>query len=228
MHRLGLSASDLKRLLEADFSYIRWSLIMTQLACADEPTHPMNIKQKTLFNSLRPHFKDAKFSLVDTKGILLGPDYHYDVIRPGRALYGPLCGYENHSLMQCITIKAKILQIQELNPGQTIGYGCTFTANKCMKIATLSLGYTDGLSRRLSGRNAYAVINGKKAPFVGRISMDLTTVDITDIPNVNMYDWATIAGNDAMAIDDIAQLINTDSREVLVTLGDRFNKFYTE
>lgn len=229
MHRLGLSSKDLKRLLETDLPYINWSLVMSHLTCADNPSNLTNEKQKELFNALRPHFPGAKLSLANTPGIFLGKDYHYDVVRPGRALYGPIIENKEHPLMPCITLKSKILQIQEINPGDSVGYNCMFTAKKPMKIATLALGYADGLPRQLSGKEAYAMISNKKAYFVGRVSMDLTTVDVTNIQNVNIGDYATVIGgcDDAMTINCIGQKIETDSRDVLVTLGDRFNKVYT-
>ena len=229
MHRLGLSSTDLKRLLEADFPYISWSLVISNLTCSDDPSSVMNEKQRLFFNTLRHYFTGAKFSLANSNGIFLGTDYHYDVVRPGRALYGPLANNSENSLIPCITIKAKILQIQELTPGDSVGYNCTFTADKPIKIATLALGYADGLSRKLSGTDAYAMINGQKAPFIGRVSMDLTTVDVTDIANINAGDYATIVGGctNAMTLECIAKKIETDSRDVLVTLGHRFNKVYT-
>lgn len=229
MHRLGLSSADLKRLLETDLPCISWSLIISNLTCSDDPSSAMNEKQRLFFNTLRHYFSGAKFSLANSNGIFLGKDYHYDVVRPGRALYGPLVGNSENSLAPCITIKAKILQIQEINSGDSVGYNCTFTADKPMRIATLALGYADGLSRKLSGTDAYAIINNQKAPFIGRVSMDLTTVDVTDIANINVGDHATLLGgcDNAMTLEYIAEKIQTDSRDVLVTLGDRFNKVYT-
>jgi alanine racemase len=229
MRRLGLPSVDLKRVLETDFSYISWSLIMSHLACADDSSSAMNEKQRLFLNTLRHYFSDAKFSLANSHGIFLGNEYHYDVVRPGRALYGPLQDNAENALIHCFTIKSKILQIQEVNPGDTVGYGCAFTAQKPMKIATLALGYADGLSRKLSDSDAYVVIKDQKAPFVGRLSMDLTTVDVTDIPNITIGDWATLVGGSekAMTLEEIAQQTQTDSYEVLVTLGDRFNKVYT-
>lgn len=229
MHRLGLSSKDLNRLLETDLPYVEWSLVMSHLTCSDNQSSLMNEKQKERFNALRQHFPRAKFSLSNTHGIFLGKDYHYDVVRPGRALYGPLIKNEEHPLIPCIYLRAKILQIQEIDPGDSVGYNCMFTAKKPMKIATLALGYADGLPRKLSGTEAHAMINNQKAYFVGRVSMDLTTVDVTDIQNINIGDYATLIGGcgNAMTIDCIAQKIETDSRDVLVTLGDRFNKVYT-
>jgi alanine racemase len=229
MHRLGLPSTDLKRLLETDFSYVSWALVMSHLACSDEESNTMNKMQRLLFNTLHHYFSDAKFSLANSNGIFLGKDYHYDVVRPGRALYGPLFKNAENPLIPCVTIKAKILQVQEINSGDSVGYNCTFTADKPMKIATIALGYADGLSRKLSGTDAYAMINGQKAPFIGRVSMDLTTVDVTDIQNINVGEYATLVGgcNNAMTLENIAEKIQTDSREVLVTLGDRFNKVYT-
>ncbi|MES2607151.1 MAG: alanine racemase [Pseudomonadota bacterium] len=229
MHRLGLSSADLKRVLETDFPYISWSLVMSHLTCSDDSSSPMNEKQRLFFNTLRHYFSGAKFSLANSHGILLGAEYHYDVVRPGRALYGPLFKDSENPLIPCITIKSKILQIQELNPGDSVGYNCTFITEKPMKIATLALGYADGLSRRLGEADAYAMINGQKAPFIGRVSMDLTTVNVTNISNINVGDHATLVGgcNNAMTLECIAEKIQTDSRDVLVTLGDRFNKVYT-
>lgn len=229
MHRLGLSSRDLKRLLATDLPYIDWTLVMSHLACADHQESPMNEKQRLGFEALRHYFPKAKFSLANSPGIFLGEKYHYDVVRPGGSLYGHRPTGNDCPIVSCVTIKSKILQIQHLEPGESVGYSCTFVAEKPMMIATLGLGYADGLLRHLSSTEAYALINGHKAPFVGRISMDLVTVDVTNIPIVSVGDWAVIMGGDngAMMLDDVADKVNTDSRDVLVGLGDRFNRIYT-
>ena len=229
MRRLGLPNVELKRLLETELPYINWSLVMSHLACADEPENTMNEAQRLSFDALLQHFPNAKFSLANSPGIFLGKEYHYDIVRPGGSLYGHQPENISHSFMPCATVKSKILQIQQLSADETVGYGGSYTAQKPMLIATLALGYADGMSRALSDSNAYAIIDGQKAPFVGRVSMDLVTVDVTHITGVKLHDWATLIGgvDDAMTVNDVAQKIQTDSREVLVTLGDRFNKVYT-
>ncbi len=107
--------------------------------------------------------------------------------------------------------------------------GYTYTAEKPMKVATLSLGYADGIPRQLSNQGAYAIVNRQKASFLGRISMDLITIDITDIGNVTMHDWVTVIGNSdqAMTIGNLAEKAQIETREVLINLGNRFDKIYT-
>ncbi|MES2252383.1 MAG: alanine racemase [Pseudomonadota bacterium] len=230
MHRLGLSSTDLKRLRAKRLPYIDWSLVMSHLACADDPHSSLNEEQRSTFDALRHHFPGAQFSLANSSGVFLGKNYHYDIVRPGGALYGHKPTGLESPIVPCVTIKAKILQIQTLNPGESIGYSRTFIAEKPMLIATLALGYADAMLRGLSGTDAYAIINNQKAPFVGRISMDLITVDATHITHIAVNDWAILMGgcDNAMTLDDIATKMQTDSRDVLVSLGDRFNTVYTK
>jgi len=230
MHRLGLSSADLKRLLLRRLPYIDWSLVMSHLACADDPHSDLNEEQRSTFNALRHYFIGAQFSLANSSGIFLGKNYHYDIVRPGGALYGHKPTGLLSPIVPCVTLKAKILQIQALNPGESIGYKRTFVAEKPMLIATLGIGYADALLRGLSGTDAHAIINDQKAPFVGRVSMDLITVDATHVANIALNDWAILMGgcDKAMTLDDIAKKMQTDSREVLVSLGDRFNTVYTK
>ncbi|MDP3371351.1 MAG: alanine racemase [Candidatus Paracaedibacteraceae bacterium] len=229
MRRLGLSAQELKHFLAVDFPYINWVLVMSHLACADDFSHEMNEKQRLNFEALHKYFPTTKFSLANSPGIFLGQAYHYDVVRPGGSLYGHKPTGEGSPIISCITMKSQVLQIQHLEPGESVGYGCTFIAEKPTIIATLGLGYADGLLRHLSGKDAYALVNGQKAPFVGRVSMDLVTINITSIKDVAVGNWAVLMGGDegAMMLDDVARKVQTDSRDVLVGLGDRFNRIHT-
>ncbi|HZR62830.1 MAG TPA: alanine racemase [Xanthobacteraceae bacterium] len=207
------------------------TLLMSHLACADTPTHPLNAAQIRTFIDIRSLFRGIPASLANSSGIFLGDTAHCDLARPGAALYGvnPTPGRPN-PMQAVVELTGRILQIRKVEKGATVGYGATWTAKRTSRIAVAALGYADGLARAASGddRNqaAAASIAGQRCPVVGRISMDLVCLDITDLPGgVHRGDMATFVG-DGMTIDDLAAAAGTIGYEILTHLGPRCHKVY--
>ena len=160
---------------------------MSHLACADEPDNPMNERQRQRFEVLRAKLPPAPASLANSGGTFLGPPYHFDLVRPGIALYGGRAHEGKPNPMQTVVrLAAKILQVRELDPGATIGYGAIYRVQRPSRIATIGCGYADGFLRALSVRPARRARSGfigdYPVPIVGRVSMDFITVDVTGAP----------------------------------------------
>jgi alanine racemase len=202
-------------------------LISSHLACADEPDQPMNRQQLREFAALRPLFPRIEASLAASSGIFLGPEWHADWVRPGAALYGvnPTRGLAN-PMAQVVRLEAKILQIREIDQGGTVGYGATHRAGGKARLATVAVGYADGLMRCLSNRG-HGFVGDKRVPLVGRISMDLTVFDVSSVAQADLAPGATIQligpGN---TIDDLAEAAGTIGYEILTSLGPRLHRRY--
>ena len=227
MNRLGLSKKDFLKLSAciANGIVIKPTLILSHLACADEPSNDLNLKQLKKFKALRTTLQSSPRSLSASSGIFLGPRYHFDMVRPGYALYGgnPTKNRPN-PMNSVIKLKARILQCREVARGETVGYGATFRSDKKRQIATIAIGYGDGYLRALA-QTAYVSIKGILAPVAGRISMDLISVDITGIEGVKPGDWAEIIGS-TISVDDLAKCAGTIGYELLTTLGPRHKRIY--
>jgi alanine racemase len=203
------------------------TLVMSHLACAEIPDHPLNATQVRLFNDIRSLFRGVPASLANSSGTFLGDTTHCDLIRPGAALYGinPTPGRPN-PMRGVVELSGRILQIRRVEHGQTVGYGATWSAKRPSRIAVASIGYADGLPRALSGidpaRSGSAGVAGERCPLAGRISMDLTCIDITDLPDgtVHRGDDAVFIGGE-ISIDDIAAAVGTIGYEILTHLGSR-------
>lgn len=193
-------------------------LIMSHLACADEPDHPANAAQLAVFRQMTEGC-DSPRSLAATGGILLGPDYHFDLTRPGVGLYGGLPFADARPVAR---LSLPVIQTREVQPGETVGYGCTWEAETPARIATVAAGYADGLSRALSG-NAMLFHGAAACPLVGRVSMDLITVDITALTE---EPEALDILCPAQTVDDLAALAGTIGYEVLTSLGPRYERRY--
>lgn len=231
MSRLGLSAADVRTMKNDpevwDTLNVRY--IMSHLACADQPDHPKNQQQLEAFRALTESFgRPFRFSLANSAGILLGKDYHYDLVRPGCSLYGinPLSFSDQNDFHGVVTLKARVLQVRDIVAGVNIGYGATYTTKSRAKIATISVGYADGYLRSLSDRGV-VFIYGVACPVVGRVSMDLITVDITGVAHaVQAGDWAEVMGTH-QTVDDVARQAGTIGYEILTSLGARYKREYT-
>jgi alanine racemase len=233
MNRLGITVEEAVALaprVQTENHGI--SLLLSHLACADTPTHPLNEKQLRLFRELRMLYPGTPASLANSSGIFLGHAAHFDLARPGAALYGvnPTPGQPNR-MKAVVELSARILQIRTVLRDQTVGYGATWTARRNTRIAVVALGYADGLLRaggasdeRMGGT---AIIAGNSCPIVGRISMDLVCVDITDLPDgtVRRGDFATMIGG-KLTVDDVAAAAGTIGYEVLTRLGPRCHLTY--
>jgi len=200
------------------------SLVMSHLACGSAPDHPMNQQQLERFAIIKTAFTGVRASLANSAGILLGENWHFDLTRPGIALYGgaPL-DEGGPNLAPVAHIEAPILQVFSLRQGQSVGYGADFTATKDMMIATVALGYADGL-RRDASPGGFGRIDGQPVPLVGRVSMDLSTFDVSDLVKPpKPGDLLCLLGKDLQAL---AIASDTLSYEVLTGLGPRFVREY--
>jgi alanine racemase len=233
MNRLGITVEEAVALaprVQTENHGI--SLLLSHLACADIPEHPLNERQLRLFRELRMLYPGTPASLANSSGIFLGHAAHFDLARPGAALYGvnPTPGRPN-PMKAVVELSGRILQIRMVPRDQTVGYGATWTARRNTRVAVVALGYADGLLRAGSASNertgGSAIVAGKSCPIVGRISMDLVCVNITDLPDgaVRRGDFATLIGGE-LTVDDVAAAADTIGYEVLTRLGPRCHLTY--
>ncbi len=233
MNRLGLSISDLDRPeVVAVIGKLNLRYVMSHLACADAPTHPLNARQLENFKiATRKLGRPLRLSFANSSGIFLGADYHFDLARPGCALYGinPVPG--TNPMRAVARLDATILQIRQVPAGETIGYGASYTvpaaSNSAIKTyATLSLGYADGFLRSLSGRGA-VYINGQRCDLAGRVSMDSVVADVSHLPTPpKAGDSAEVLGPN-QSVDALATNAGTIGYEILTSLGHRYARTYT-
>lgn len=217
MNRLGIGPDEISAAAEVlkDASLV---LVMSHLACASDISHDMNPRQRALFIESAKLFPPAPLSLAATAGALIGPDYHFDLIRPGLGLYGSGgLDRDNPALSPAVAIEAPILQVRAVKPGESFGYGATYTATKKMRTATAAIGYADGFLRAMGGRG-YGVIAGKEAPLLGRVSMDLVVLDVSDCPEAEPGAWVEFLGPNA-PLDRVAARAGTAPYEILTTFA---------
>ena len=232
MNRLGLTLGELRKLAERrDLrEALGLSLVMSHLACADTPEHPLNRKQLAAFRAVRTLIPDMPASLANSAGIFLGPEYHFDVVRPGIALYGgrSVNGVEN-PMRPVVKLEALVLQVREGKAGETVGYGASETLRRQSRIAIVGVGYADGYQRRAGASDrrmgASGFLRGVPAPILGRVSMDLIALDVTEIPGAERGDWVELFGTN-IAVDDVAAHADTIGYEFLTALGRRYRRTY--
>jgi alanine racemase len=233
MNRLGVSPEEAAALAPRVQTHNHGiALLLSHLACADLPDHPLNAKQLQLFRELRALYSGIPASLANSSGIFLGDANYFDLARPGAALYGinPTPGRPN-PMQSVVELTGRILQIRTVAREQTIGYGATWTARRNSRIAVVALGYANGLLRAGSTSDersgGAAIVAGKRCSIVGRISMDLLMLDITDLPDgaVRRGDVATLIGSE-LSIDDVAGAAGTIGYEILTRLGLRCHLNY--
>lgn len=231
LNRLGLSAKEVHA-LAADPDVVNGldvRLVMSHLACADEPDHPKNVQQRDVLLALRPLLPSAPASLSASDGIMLGPDFHFDLVRPGYALYGGQASKARPAPVKpVVEVYARVLQLRELAPGHTVGYSATYSAQSPRRIAVIASGYADGYFRHLSAATdticGHVAFHGRRAPIVGRVSMDLITADVTDL-QVARGDWAEIVGP-SITLEEMGEAAGTIGYEALTRLGRRFHRIY--
>jgi len=234
MSRLGLSIAEAQgivpRINAGDHGI---TLVMSHLACAELLNHPLNARQVGAFREIAGLFSGVPASLAASSGIYLGSHFAFDMVRPGAALYGVNPTPEADNPMQpVVKLQARILQVRDVERGETVGYGATWTARRPSKLAVISAGYADGYFRAAGGsdgtRGADVVIAGQRCPVAGRISMDLLTVDITDLPPhaARRGHLATLLG-DGITVDELGHHFGTIGYEVLTSLGARYQRAYT-
>jgi len=229
MSRLGLSPRELQAIIEDPSPIGGFTLthVLSHLACADEPEHAKNAEQLAAFRQAATSFGDVKLSFANSAGIFLGPEYHFDLARPGIALYGsnPVPDTPNQ-MAQVVRLQGKIVQVRDVDTPQTVGYGATHTAGAGTKIATVSAGYADGYLRSLSNR-ASGYIGDIRVPLVGRVSMDLITFDVSDVSADALSPGAfidLIGPNNP--VDTLAADAGTIGYEILTRLGARYHRRY--
>ena len=231
MARLGLPPAELAVLAEdrARLDGVTPALVLSHLACADEAAHPMNARQLAAFREAARRLAPAaaRLSLAASSGIFLGADYHFDLARPGAALYGlrPQPDAPN-PLAPVVRLQGKILQVRDVDSGMTVGYGATHRFTRPARLATVGAGYADGYLRSLSNRGS-AHIGAERVPVVGRVSMDLITLDVTAIAPERAAPGALVdlIGPHNPA-DALAEEAGTIGYEILTSLGRRYRRRY--
>jgi alanine racemase len=214
LNRLGFAAAELDRAPPAPV------LVLSHLACADTPAHPLNARQQAAFAGHKARFPAARASLAATGGALLGPAFHFDLVRAGVGLYG---GLPFAGARPVVTLELPVLQLRDLAPGESVGYGADWTATRPTRVAILGAGYADGLPRALAGSGLAARAGVARCPILGRLSMDLLAVDATDLAAVP----ATMTLLDAaQGVDALAAAAGTTGYEILTRLGARLERVY--
>jgi alanine racemase len=233
MARHGLSGEDAKVLAERmRLLNFKPSLVMSHLACADEPAHPMNAKQIADFRSIASLFPGIPASLANSAGILAHSDAYFDLVRPGIALYGGRAVLTGANPMQpVVRLDLRIVQVRRAAQGGTVGYGAKQHLKRDSRLAICAAGYADGIFRAAGSSDqligAEAIVAGERCPLVGRISMDFIAIDVTNLPesSVKRGDFATLLG-DEIGIDEFAGHAGTIGYETLTALGRRYARIY--
>jgi alanine racemase len=228
MARLGLSPAELAVLAEdpTRLAGLRLDYVMTHLVSAEAPEDQMNERQRQRFASIGKYFPGAqKYSFANSSGMFLGPGFQSDLARPGAALYGinPTPEAGRNPMRPVIRLTARILHVRTIQPGDTVGYNGVWTAQRVSRIATIAVGYADGFLRALSNA-ATAHFDGHPVPLVGRVSMDLTTFDVTDT-NAQPGDTLTVIGPEH-DVDAAAIEAGTNGYEILTSMGRRYQRHY--
>ncbi len=218
MNRLGLRVDEAMGGALAGLSI---ETLMSHLACADEDS-AMNARQLTAFQAIRQKVPAQRYSLANSAGICLGPDYGFDLTRPGLALYGgiPRAEAAKH-IRQVAFPEARVLQVRDVPAGETVGYGATWAASKASRIAIVNMGYADGYLRCHAG-NGSAMWNEQILPLVGRVSMDLLAFDASGVGDLREGDWLTIAYD----LPETARRSGLSQYELLTTLGARLDRVW--
>ena len=232
MSRLGLSEAELDDILTSpDYSgSVAHQLLMTHMACADDPQAPANASQIECFHRFASRLPEVPSSLANSAAVLSLPKAAGHVLRPGLALYGIAPGgYMGADLEPAISLEARVIQIRQIEAGTGVGYGLDYIAPGPRRIATISAGYADGWPRALSGRGAAVWFRDHRLPLVGRVSMDSCTVDITDIAEsqIRPGDTVELIGQH-QTVTSLAQILATTPHEVLTMLGNRFARTYID
>ena len=217
MNRLGMEHGEWAAIRQLVLTR-QPKLIISHLACSDDPDHPMNAQQLAEFHEMTAA-TGVPLSLAATGGILLGPDYHFDITRPGIGIYGGLPFAEANPV---VWLSLPVIQIRDVDPGESVGYSNTWIAERPARIATVSAGYADGIHRAISN-NATLYANDQPCPLIGRVSMDLITVDIT---HLNSEPAALDLIAQTQGIDSLSEAAGTIGYEILTSLGSRFSRRY--
>ena len=229
LSRLGISAEQARAFAidNAAREAFELVLVMSHLAIAEDPDHPLNREQLERFATIRILFPNIEASLAASSGIFLGAGWHADWVRPGAALYGvnPTPGKPS-PMAQVVHLQGRIVQVREIDAGGTVGYGATWRAARKTRLAVVAAGYADGLLRSLSNRGG-AMVGESRVPLVGRVSMDLMVFDIGALPEASLRpgDFLTLIGpgND---VDQVGAAAGTNGYEILTSLGRRYHRIW--
>jgi alanine racemase len=229
MNRLGMSQREIAGWVKAGSraAGVDVQFVMSHLACADAQSHVANAMQLAKFRRLADHFPGLPRSFANSSGIFLGKDFHHDVVRPGAALYGinPVPARAN-PIRAAVRLLARVIQIREADRGDHVGYGWDFRASAPSRLATLSIGYADGLHRAL-GNGGVVYFEGQPLPIAGRVSMDSITVDASELPSGRLGPGSEVEViGDHQSVDDLAKAMGTIGYEVLTGLGHRYERNY--
>ena len=229
MNRLGLPGDELA-ILSGEHAKrlagINLVLVMSHLACSDEPSNPMNGQQLSRFRQALAMLPPAPASLAASHGAMLGMEYHFDLVRPGVALYGAnpqapeggaAPGTQPNLMQTAAVLSARVLQVRRIDSGESVGYAATFCAKRPTMIATVALGYADGIPRTLSNKGS-AVLGGVRVPIVGRVSMDLITLDVSALAEPPAIGDAAEFLGDQMTLGEVAAAAATNEYEILTRL----------
>jgi alanine racemase len=235
MRRLAMSEQEFAKYLKSDYPNAKLIMAMSHLVSSQDNQDIINQEQLRRFlnikTQLRAIFSDCKFSLSNSGGIFLGDEYHFDLCRPGAALYGidPAINCTT-GIEQVITLHAPIIHIDILEPGESVGYDCTYfnNTNAPCKIATVPIGYADGFGRNFSNKLSL-YIAGYKAPIIGLISMDLTVIDLSSVPEQyqQIGQLVEVIGKNN-SLQHMANIAQSNQYEMLTKLGNRFKKIYNQ
>ncbi len=230
MNRLGLPGEELSPLAseaKKRLDGLRVVLWMSHLACADDPAAKMNRVQLDRFRTALAMLPPAPASFASSGGVLLGKEYAFDLVRPGIGIYGGNVqnGAQNPFAVAAV-LTARVLQLRRIDRGESVGYGATFRAKRPTVIATVALGYADGLMRA-TGNRGTAAVAGVRAPIAGRVSMDLVTLDVTDVPHAALStDAQAEFFGDTISLEEVAEAAGTASYEILTSLTPRVPRHY--
>ncbi|MGE0603582.1 MAG: alanine racemase [Xanthobacteraceae bacterium] len=237
MNRHGITLAEAEalapRLVTEEITFTP-TLVMSHLACADEPEHALNRVQIDAFSSIIKKFPGVPASLCNSAGLLAFPEAHFDLVRPGIALYGGRALNAGENPMQpVVKLEARIVTIRDAKAGTSVGYGARLHLRRDSRLAIISAGYADGIFRAAGSsdnkKGAEALVADIRCPLAGRISMDLIAIDITDVPpdQIRRGDLVTLIG-DSISVDDLAGHARTIGYEVLTSLGRRWKRIYHE
>ncbi|WP_138380101.1 alanine racemase [Luteithermobacter gelatinilyticus] len=231
INRLGFSPEQTERLLNTPepLNALTIRLVMSHLACADMTDHPLNEKQRHAFHKICEAFPDCPASLANSAGILLGRSYHFDLLRPGLLMFGgnpaipaPL----PEGIRPTCTITGRVLQIRQLEKNMTVGYGATWTAPNSRRIAIVNVGYADGYLQKFNNTGR-AFIDGVDVPVVGRVSMDMLALDISDekLSTVKVGQEVELLGPH-ITLEKASELSNLSQYEILTGVRERYQRIY--
>ncbi len=232
MNRLGFSESEFEILSKNKTlrDGINYEFVMSHLACASNAEHPMNADQLARFKRSAARLPVGPLSIANTAGIYLGRKYHFQMVRPGIGLYGGKATTDSNAETSSpvISLLAAVLQIRDVKAGETVGYNAAFTASRDMTLATVGAGYADGIPLHASGLDGqpqhFASLAGQRVPIIGRVSMDLTILDISRMrKQPRIGDWAEMRGEH---LESDAERMGTINYEMLVRLGQRCRRIY--